>query len=52
MVMALIGIVMFRAIRKILKKESQLVKGIKTKSSILEIKNKDMVDSIQYAKSI
>ena len=51
-IISLIGFFLFRSIRSILRKEEQLTNEILQSHSIIEQKNKDITDSIQYAKRI
>lgn len=49
---SLLGFFLFRSIRSILAKEEQLTREIIESHAIIEAKNKDITDSIQYAKRI
>lgn len=51
-IMLIVGFIMMRQVRNILRKETLMIKSIKAKSDLLEIKNKDIIDSINYAQSI
>lgn len=51
-IIGLIGFVLFRSIRGILKKEEQMTNEIIQSKEIIEAKNKDITDSIIYAKRI
>jgi serine phosphatase RsbU (regulator of sigma subunit) len=51
-IISLIGYFLFRSISSILRKEEQLTNEILQSHSIIEQKNKDITDSIQYAKRI
>lgn len=52
LIIGIIGFFLFRSIRSILKKEEQMTNEILQSHAIIEAKNKDITDSIQYAKRI
>lgn len=51
-IIGLLGFLLFRTVRSILKKEEALTQEILESHALIEAKNKDITDSIQYAKRI